>query len=66
MQTDKQQRPVLVTAVSTSVLPLIHSELELSPLDKKSDYRLYLVIEPLSITYDAVSQKNIDNDYLRE
>jgi len=55
MQTDKQQRPVLVTAVSTSSLPLIHSELELSPLDKKSDYRLYLVIEPLSIAYDAVS-----------
>jgi hypothetical protein len=56
MQTDKQHRPLLVTAVSTSSLSLIHSELELSPLDKRSDYRLDLVIEPLKITYDAVSR----------
>ena len=57
MQTVDNQRPLLVTAVSKSSLPLIHSELELSPMDKNSDYRLHLVIEPLRITYDAVSCK---------
>ncbi|CAF3466630.1 unnamed protein product [Rotaria sp. Silwood1] len=53
MQTDNQYRPLLVTAASTTILPLIHSELEFSPIDKKSDYRLLLVLEPLKITYDA-------------
>ncbi|CAF4169559.1 unnamed protein product, partial [Adineta steineri] len=54
MQTDKQQaRPLLVAENFKSFLPLIHSELEFSPMDKKSDYRLYLLIEPLKITYDA-------------
>ncbi len=63
MQTDAQYRPLLVTAASISTLPLIHVELELSPLDKKSDYRFYLVIEPLKIGYDAVSEKDLDKDY---
>jgi len=63
MQTDAQYRPLLVTAASISTLPLIHVELELSPLDKKSDYRFYLVIEPLKIAYDAVSEKDLDKDY---
>ena len=58
MQTDHQQRPLLVNAVSTSFFSLIHSELELAPLDKKSDYRFHLVIEPLQIAYDAVSSKH--------
>ncbi|CAF0860696.1 unnamed protein product [Rotaria sordida] len=53
MQTDNQHRPLLLTAASTSSLPLIHSELEFSPIDKKSDYRLFLVLEPLKIAYDA-------------
>jgi hypothetical protein len=56
MKTDTQHRPLLVTAASKSSLPLIHSELELSPIDKKSDYKLYLIIEPLKIAYDAVSE----------
>jgi hypothetical protein len=58
MKTSTQSRPLLATGASIPTLPLIHVELELSPMDKKSDYRLYLVIEPLKITYDAVSEKN--------
>ncbi|CAF4500850.1 unnamed protein product, partial [Rotaria sp. Silwood2] len=57
MKIDNQHRPLLVTAASKSYLPLIHSELEFSPIDKKSDYRLFLVLEPLKISYDAVSQE---------
>ncbi|CAF2072620.1 unnamed protein product [Rotaria magnacalcarata] len=53
MQTDNNHRPSLVMAASASSLPLIHIELELSAVDKKSDYRLFLVLEPLKITYDA-------------
>ncbi|CAF1448566.1 unnamed protein product [Adineta ricciae] len=59
MQGVGNQRPLLVTAISKSSLPLIHSELELSPMDKKSDYRLHLVIEPLRITYDAPTINHI-------
>ena len=55
MQGNDQIRPLLVTAAASSPLPLIHSELELSPMDKKSDYRLFLVLQPLKIVYDAVS-----------
>ena len=55
MQTNNQHRPLLVTAASKSSLPLVHTELELSPMDRKSDYRLYLIIELLKIAYDAVS-----------
>ena len=54
-QTDIQTRPLLATVASQSTLPVIHVELELAPMDKKSDYRLFLVIEPLEIVYDAVS-----------
>ncbi|CAF3407571.1 unnamed protein product [Rotaria socialis] len=53
MQTDNNHRPPLVMAASVSSLPLIHIELELSAIDKKSDYRLFLVLEPIKITYDA-------------
>ena len=53
-QTDTQTRPLLATVASESTLPVIHVELELAPMDKKSDYRLFLVIEPLKIVYDAV------------
>jgi len=59
MQTNTQYRPLLVTSASISNLPLIHVELELSPMDKKSDYRFYLNIEPLKIAYDAVSKKKM-------
>ncbi|UJR32361.1 hypothetical protein I4U23_019824 [Adineta vaga] len=59
MQTINQSRPLLVTAVSMSSLSLIHSELELSPMDKKSDYRLNFVIQPLKITYDAPTINHI-------
>lgn len=53
-QTDTPNRPVLATGNAISTLPVIHVELELAPLDKKSDYRLLLRIEPLKIVYDAV------------
>ena len=56
-QTDTQIRPVLATGDAISTLPVIHVELELAPLDKKSDYRLSLRIEPLKIVYDAVGDR---------
>lgn len=54
METDNRTRPLLATEAIQSNLPLIQIEFELSPLDKKSDYRLYLVIGALRIEYDAV------------
>lgn len=56
-QTDTQIRPVLATGDAISTHPVIHVELELAPLDKKSDYRLFLRIEPLKIVYDAVGDQ---------
>lgn len=35
----------------------MHCELELFPMDKRSDYRFNMAIEPLQITYDAVSRE---------
>jgi len=54
METDNRTRPLLAKEAKKSNLPLIEIEFELSPLDKKSDYRLYLVIGMLRIEYDAV------------
>lgn len=59
MKTNIDYRPLLATSISKSTLPLIHVELELSPIDKKSDYRFYLIIQPLKIAYDAVSDHDI-------
>ena len=54
--TSSSTRSLLVTAKSTrSSRPQVHSELELSPIDRRSDYRFHLVIQPLQIAYDAVS-----------
>ena len=61
MQTDNHDRPLLVTSAFKSSLPLIHIELELSPMDKKSDCRLCLVFEPLIITYDSVREFESSN-----
>jgi hypothetical protein len=66
MKTVTQSRPLLATEVSISTRPLIHVELELSPMDNKSDYRLYLVIEPLKIAYDAVSEENEFDIHIQE
>lgn len=59
MKTTIDYRPLLATSISKLTLPLIHLELELSPIDKKSDYRFYLIIQPLKIAYDAVSDCDI-------
>jgi hypothetical protein len=58
MKTNAQSRPLLASGVSKSTIPLIHVELEFSPMDSRSDYRLNLVIEPLKIAYDAVSEND--------
>ena len=55
MYCNNRQPPVLMTGISPSSSPFVHAEFELFPADKKSDYRLYLVIEPLKIFHDAVS-----------
>ena len=57
MQSNNQQRPVLIMGTISLDSPFIHIEFELFPVDKKSDYRLCLVIEPLKFFYDAVSLK---------
>ena len=61
MKTNAQSRPLLASGVSVSTTPLIHVELEFSPMDNRSDYRLNLAIEPLQIAYDAVSGEGLMN-----
>jgi len=44
----------MLTSSSKSLNSLIHIELELAPIEKKSDYRFILIMEPLTIIYHAV------------
>lgn len=37
--------------------PFVHVEFDLFPVDKKSDYRFHITVEPLKIFHDAVSWK---------
>ncbi|CAF0711791.1 unnamed protein product [Adineta steineri] len=53
MKSNNGERPILITGVTSSFSPFVHVEFELFPADKKSDYRLYLVIEPLKVFYDV-------------
>jgi len=46
----------MLTSSSKSLTSLIHIEFELAPIEKKSDYRFILILEPLTIIYHAVSQ----------
>jgi hypothetical protein len=36
---------------------LVHIEFELAPINKKSDYRFSLTMEPMAIIYHAVSKR---------
>ena len=62
-ETDSHQRPLLVSSQSSSPISQMHSELELSPVDKRSDYRFNLLIQPLQIAYDAVGRGNRDRTW---
>jgi len=57
MQRDKQYRPILLMPILSSSSPVVHVEFELFSANQKSDYRLHLIIEPIQIIYDAVSQE---------
>lgn len=59
---NKLHRPPLLLEILPSSSPNVHIEFELFPEDQKSDYRLHLTVEPLKITYDAVSEKE-EEDY---
>ncbi len=54
MEYDKQNRPLLLTPISSSHSPLVHVEFELFSAKQKSDYRLNLIIEPIEFIYHAV------------
>jgi hypothetical protein len=55
VQFDKEHRPLLVSSMLPSHSPLVHIEFELFSVNKNSDYRLELIIEPIQIIYHAVS-----------
>ena len=44
----------MLTSSSKSLNSLIRIEFELAPIEKKSDYRFILIMEPLTIIYHAV------------
>ncbi|CAF1109897.1 unnamed protein product [Adineta ricciae] len=54
MQSNKEQRPILIMGTMSTFSPFVHVEFELFPADKKSDYRLHLVMQPLKVFYDEV------------
>lgn len=56
VQRDGQYRPIIVMPMFMSSSPLVFIEFELFSGNEKSDYRLKLIIEPIRIIYDAVSE----------
>ena len=57
------QRPAILTPSSKSSQPLFHIEFELAPIEKQSDYRFVLLMEPMTVLYHAVcSMKAISNE----
>jgi hypothetical protein len=61
IQVDQRQRSILVkgkkSSSSLSSQSQMHSELEMSPIDKRSDYRFHCSIQPLYAVYDAVRNR---------
>ena len=55
---EQHHRPLMLTSATKSLNSLIHIEFELAPIDKKSDYRFLLIMEPLTIIYHAVNRKD--------
>lgn len=49
-----EERPLILSPSSKSSNAQIHIEFELAPIDKTSDYRFVLLIEPMTIVYHAV------------
>ncbi|UJR29329.1 hypothetical protein I4U23_010541 [Adineta vaga] len=52
MQSNREQRPILIMGRISSFSPFLHVEFELFPVDKKCDYRLQLIIQPLKVFYN--------------
>jgi hypothetical protein len=55
MQCNNQKAPILMMGIAPGFSPFVHVEFELFPVDKKSDYRFHMTVEPLKIFHDAVS-----------
>ena len=54
MKNDRDERITLVMPRRSNQPDLMSSELEFAPLDKKSDYRFHMTMQPLKIVYDSV------------
>jgi hypothetical protein len=54
LKSGDEHRPLMLTSARKSSNSLMHIEFELAPINKKSDYRFLLIMEPLTIIYDAV------------
>ncbi|CAF3597071.1 unnamed protein product [Rotaria socialis] len=52
-------QPLILASTSDSLNSLVHIEFELAPIDKKSDYRFSLTMEPMAIIYDAATINEI-------
>ncbi|CAF2148160.1 unnamed protein product [Rotaria magnacalcarata] len=59
LKCNDHNQPLILTSSSDSLNSLVHIELELAPINKKSDYRFSLTMEPMAIIYDAATINEI-------
>ncbi|CAF0868513.1 unnamed protein product [Adineta ricciae] len=63
LKSSDNSRPLMLTSAMKSLNSLIHIEFELAPINKQSDYRFLLLMEPLTIIYHAATINEIVENF---
>ncbi|CAF0799712.1 unnamed protein product [Adineta steineri] len=63
LKSNENHRPLMLTSATKSLNSLIHIEFELAPINKVSDYRFLLIMEPLTIIYDGATINEIVENF---